>query len=189
MPFEIDQEVMKIYQWVQKDKGAGKWLVCSFHKGKKANRVKLEKCAIMKSKHEALKKKAKTPYDDMKSKLDEEHKDADTNPWLHVENNKDATSKLDEAKAHHAEFIKAMQAVGIDNKRPAIGVIELFTKVFYVTLCDDVACDNKLKPPFASSRGMIKEKLATTNCDVEATDNDELSFEYFEKQAPKHLKE
>merc|ERR1719412_3520631 len=87
------------------------------------------------------------------------------------------------AQLHHKAFIAAMKEIATgENCSPAIGVIELLKKIFYVTYCDDDEKYGNLKMLVASVRDKVKNQLSSTNVDIQASDMDGLSYEYFAKQ-------
>lgn len=189
MQVDVQDAVIKqFYPFVQSEKGAGKWLVMTFNIGDKAAKADLTKFACHKKKYDDLKKKATKKYDDAKKSLqteDEAKEEAEPAAWKFVADPEDALDKKAVSKHHHGEFVAAMKSVAEDGKRPAIGVIELFTKVFYVTYCSDNHCERKHKMAFSTCRDGIKRRLATTNADVQGTDMGDLDFDEFEKLAPK----
>jgi len=69
---------------------------------------------------------------------------------------------------------------------PAFGVITLWNKVFFVTYLNEDDCQRHLKLVFSTARGKIKDMLKTTNKDIQATDNDEMSWKNVLKHKPEH---
>merc|ERR1719150_3244642 len=83
--------------------------------------------------------------------------------------------------------------------RPVIGVLELLTKVFYVTFVpessewsDKTSKNKKAKKAaqnsvfaFSTVRGNVKSDLSTTNADVKANDHEALDYSISRNRGPR----
>lgn len=195
MPCKVSDETKQFYTWVQTEKGAAKWLVGKFELGKTENHFNFVSATISEKKLKAVKKDLKKDYAKAKEKYDKEAEDKNAESkeddeakkvqsrMRYVNYDKDSLSKGEIEKSHYDDFIKELKATANEGGHPAIGVLELFTKVFYVTYCPDTI-KSRPKMTFGTARTKIKDTLSTTNVDIQATDNDGLTWEEFLKSKP-----
>lgn len=211
-----DNIVKQYYPLVQGDKKAGKWIVFVYDadKGHKLAPYKLaidsKKWAKTKKK-KALKKALKEdgfefPSEDEskeKEEAKEEEESAEENYPTKIDvvmvEDAEGDGKGIIPKGHHKAFTDCIKEAAKKYDRPVIGVLELLTKVYYVTFVpeesswsDKCLKDKELKRKaraarmaFSTIRGNVKSDFATTNADIAATDNDGLEYEEFEKLGPK----
>lgn len=184
MPVTIPSQVLEtLYPFVQKHDGAGQWITMAFDVVEDENQLVFKAFACNKQRlAKQKKKKVKAAYTEAIKKI-EESKEVE---YFCVEDDPDAEAadkpKDKIAEGHLKEFTKALVKIGVEEKKPAVGLIEFLGKIFFVTFIDENKTDRKLKMAYSTCRKGAKAKFDSVNCDVEAKDLDELDFKAFKSQ-------